>query len=54
MKCCSVGWLVAENKNTKMLAPNVGDIDSDDNIQASGFIRIPASAVTRQVVLDLK
>ena len=34
-----------------MLAPNLGDIESGSSGQASGFIRIPKSAVTRRVVM---
>lgn len=51
VKCVSVGWLVAENDDVKMLAPNIGGCCSGENSQASGFIRIPASAVTRIVGL---
>ena len=46
----SVGWLVGETDGVKMLAPNMGDLDSD-GVQASGFIRIPTQAVTREVAL---
>ena len=59
IRCVSVGWLVAENGATKMLAPNIGDFYSGGNKQASGFIRIPAASVTRmanlaegEVILD--
>lgn len=51
IQCCSVGWLVSEDDQVKMLAPNMGDIDSVDNLQASGIIRIPAAAITRMVEL---
>lgn len=54
VKCSSVGWLVGENAEVKMLAPNVGNLDSEDNKQASGFIRIPARCITRQVLLAEK
>jgi hypothetical protein len=50
VNCRSVGWLIAEGDGVKMLAPNLGDVGSD-NAQASGFIRIPIAAVTRQVTL---
>ena len=43
--CLSVGWLVHDDEQVKMLAPNVGDIDSEENNQASGIIRIPARSV---------
>jgi hypothetical protein len=45
-----VGWLVSEDNGLKLLAPNMGDIGSD-NLQASGIIRIPEAAVTRMVEL---
>lgn len=51
VRCTSVGWLVAETESVKMLAPNLGNIDSEGNTQASGFIRIPTQAVTREVTL---
>ena len=47
----SVGWAVGETEAVLMLAPNLGDIESGGSAQASGFIRIPKSAVTRRVEL---
>ena len=51
IQCVSVGWLVGETDAVLMLAPNLGDIESGGSGQASGFIRIPKSAVTRRVEL---
>jgi hypothetical protein len=34
-----------------MLAPNLADIESGGSTQASEFLRIPKSAVTRQIKL---
>jgi hypothetical protein len=51
IKCASVGWLVGDSDGVKMLAPNVGNLDSDESTQASGFIRIPMQAVLREVCL---
>ena len=51
IQCVSVGWLIGENDDVKMLAPNIGDFCSGSNAQASGFIRIPKVAVTREVRL---
>ena len=48
--CFSVGWLVAEDKGVKILAPNIGK-EAGGVSQASGFIRIPAASVVRQVRL---
>ena len=51
IQCVSVGWLIAENKRAKVLAPNIGDIESGGSTQGSGFIRIPVASITRQVEL---
>lgn len=51
IECVSVGWLVHDDESVKMLAPNMGDLDSKVNMQASGIIRIPAKAITRIVKL---
>ena len=51
IECVSVGWLVAETDEVLMLAPNLGDSESEGSAQGSGFIRIPKSAVTRRIVL---
>ena len=48
VRCVSVGWLIADGP-VKALAPNMGDIHSETNVQASGVIRIPARCVTRLV-----
>lgn len=45
VKCASVGWLVADDEQKKVLAPNMGDIDDASNIQLSGEIVIPTSCV---------
>ena len=51
IECVSVGWLVAETDKVLMLAPNLGDVESEWSAQGLGFIRIAKSAVTRRVVL---
>lgn len=46
-KCCdcvSVGFLIQDDDEVKLLAPNVGDIA--ENMQATGAITIPAAAIT--------
>ena len=45
VKCASVGWLVADDAQKKVLAPNMGDIDDASNMQLSGEIVIPTSCV---------
>jgi len=52
IECVSVGWLVHSDKEVKMLAPNMGDMGSEDNMQASGIIIIPSKAVKRIVKLE--
>lgn len=47
VKCVSVGWLVVDDKEKKVLAPNMGDIDDASNMQMSGEIVIPTSCVLR-------
>lgn len=47
VKCASVGWLVVDDKEKKVLAPNMGDIDDASNMQMSGEIVIPTSCVLR-------
>lgn len=52
-KCQSVGWIVAENEQVLMLAPNIADIDTNPG-QGSGFIRIPQrSIVSRRKLKSL-
>jgi hypothetical protein len=47
VKCASVGWLLVDDKEKKVLAPNMGDIDDASNMQMSGEIVIPTSCVLR-------
>lgn len=51
-KCISIGFLIHDKKDLKVLAPNMADIESETNLQASGMMHIPASAVTRIVCLE--
>ena len=41
--------MIYDGEDVKALAPNMGDLDSEDNIQACGIIRIPTRAVVRIV-----
>lgn len=52
IECVSVGWLIHDDKDMKMLAPNMGDMESENNAQAAGIIRIPAGSVKRIVKLE--
>lgn len=45
VKCASVGWLIEDTDEVKVLAPNTADIDDASNMQFSGAIVIPAKCV---------
>lgn len=44
-RCSSVGFLIADDDDVKVLAPNMADMDDASNIQLSGAIVIPTSCV---------
>jgi hypothetical protein len=47
-RCVSVGFLVQDDEQTKVIAPNLGASGGDDEWdQASGLITIPTSAITK-------
>lgn len=52
IRCLSVGWVVGENRQVVMLAPNIGDHKSGGGAQGCGFIRIPACAITKLTELQ--
>jgi hypothetical protein len=52
IQCVSVGWVVSENERVLMLAPNIGDVESSEGPQGSGFIRIPKATITRTAYLQ--
>lgn len=47
IKCRSVGWLIHDGDDVKALAPNLGDVESENSAQVSGVIRIPARCVVK-------
>lgn len=47
ISCVSVGYLLQDDDEVKVLAPNMADISSELNIQASGIISIPTGCVTK-------
>lgn len=51
-KCVSVGFLVYDGPDKKVLAPNMADIEDEQNIQATGMISIPALCVTSIASLE--
>ena len=46
VRCVSVGWLVHDGDEVKALAPNMGEVNSPERVQASGIIRIPTRCIT--------
>jgi hypothetical protein len=46
-RMASVGWLLHDTKRVKVLAPNMGSLNNEDNLQACGMIEIPTRAVIR-------
>jgi hypothetical protein len=49
VRCRSVGWLVCDSEDVKVLAPNLGECGSE--YQVSGVIRIPARSIVKIVRL---
>ena len=55
VSCASVGWVVHQDKSVLSLAPNIGDVDLDEEdsyTQVSGVIEIPISCVKSISVLE--
>lgn len=47
-KCVSVGFLLQDDEQTKVLAPNLGSSSGDEDFdQASGLMTIPTAAITK-------
>lgn len=46
-ECVSVGFLLYDGEDYKTIAPNMADISSDENMQASGLIHIPTACITK-------
>ncbi|WP_072396351.1 hypothetical protein [Hyphomicrobium sp. CS1GBMeth3] len=45
VEVASVGWLVRDTDEVKVLCQNIGDLGSPDNAQASGIMTIPTRCV---------
>lgn len=45
IRCMSVGWLIHDDEQQKVLSPNMGAIDDGGNLQISGVIQIPSRCV---------
>lgn len=52
IQCVSVGWKIQESDSALVLAPNIGDYESGNGAQGTGFIRIPKAAITRTSLLE--
>ena len=53
VSCVSVGWMIHDGKDVKVLAPNMGDI-GDEDVQVSGVIRIPERCILKITKLKTK
>lgn len=49
-KCVSVGYLIHDNEDIKVLAPNMADIESKE-MQCCGEITIPTASIKKIVPL---
>lgn len=50
--CVSVGFLLSEEDGVKVLAANMGDVDSEDSMQVTGVITIPERSIKRMRALS--
>jgi hypothetical protein len=52
IECATVGWLLKEDDDLKVICQSVGDIASPKNAQARGIMTIPARSVLSIEVLE--
>jgi hypothetical protein len=45
VRCVSAGFLIRSTDQVKTLAPNLGNVDCGEDVQASGLINIPARSI---------
>lgn len=45
LECLSVGYVIAEDKQSRTIAPHLAYPDDDINIQGNGIIVIPRAAI---------
>ncbi len=45
VEVASVGWLITDTDEVKVLAQNIGDLGSPQNAQASGIMTIPTRCI---------
>ena len=51
-QCVSVGFLIYDGEDYKMIAQNMADIYNDENMQVSGLIHIPTACITKITPLE--
>lgn len=47
VNCLSVGWLIDDCDNHKVVAPNLGNIGCADSVQFCGAIQIPVGCIVK-------
>jgi hypothetical protein len=45
VECATVGWLLKDNTDVKVVCQSVGDLGDPENAQASGVMVIPARCI---------
>lgn len=45
IECATVGWLLKDDDDVKVICQSVGDLHNPNNAQASGIMTIPARCV---------
>jgi hypothetical protein len=45
VECATVGWLLKDDDNIKVICQSVGDLGNPNNAQASGIMTIPARCI---------
>lgn len=45
VKCATVGWLLKDGPEAKVICQSMGDIEDEDDMQAGGVMTIPARCV---------
>jgi hypothetical protein len=51
-KCVSVGFLISENENGKIIIPTIADIEHPENRHTYGGMLIPRSAIISEYRVD--
>lgn len=45
VRCVTVGWLLKNEPDAKVVAQSMGDVENDDDMQAGGVMVIPARCI---------